>query len=94
MHCREAGVELRLAREWLLRDLHGTKDPDLKGLFLEAMRSDPDEKVRERAARDIDDYLDDPDVRQALERARDQDASEAVRRRAVRTLASTGKKDD
>lgn len=81
-------------REWLLRDLHGTKDPDLKALFVEAMRSDPDEKVRERAARDVDDYLDDPEVRQALERARDQDASESVRRRAVRTLASSGGKDD
>ena len=81
-------------REWMLRDLHGTKDPDLKALFLEAMRSDPDEKVRERAARDVDDYLDDPEVRQALEQVRDQDASESVRRRAVRTLASSGRKDD
>jgi RNA polymerase sigma-70 factor (ECF subfamily) len=80
-------------REWLLRDFHGTKDPDLKAVFLEAMRSDPDEKVRERAARDVDDYLDDPEVRQALERVRDQDASESVRRRAVRTLASGPRKD-
>jgi hypothetical protein len=78
----------------LLRDLHGTKDDDLKALFLEALRSDPDEKVRVRAADDIDDYLEDPAVRRALEIARDQDASASVRDRAARTLASPPGKDD
>lgn len=80
-------------REGLLRDLHGTKDPDVKQAMLDALRSDPDEKVRERAAKDIDDYLDDPEVVRALEAARDGDASTIVRLRAAATLERKGGKD-
>jgi RNA polymerase sigma-70 factor (ECF subfamily) len=79
-------------REVILRDLHKTRDPDLKQLFLEALRSDPTEWVRERAARDIDDYLDDPAVVQALELARDGDASAKVRGSAGKTLEDRAKR--
>ncbi len=75
-----------VVREGILRDVHGTRDPDLKQLFLDTLTRDPEATLRERAARDIDDYLDDPAVRQALESARDGDASETVRRAAERTL--------
>ena len=78
---RKAGI-----REWLLRDVHGTKDPELKRLFLDALR-DPEPKERERPGRAIDDYLDDPSVVAALEGLRDGDPVEEVRRRAIRTLA-------
>jgi hypothetical protein len=85
------GSTSAVLRERVLRDLHGSKDPDFKQLFVDLLRSDPEESVRERAARDIDDYLDDPAVRQALEAARDGDASEKVRARATRTLQSAAK---
>lgn len=81
-------------RDSLLRELHNTRTDEVKALFLEALRSDADEKVRVRAAGDIDTWRDDPAVVQALESARDGDSSEAVRKRAARTLASEGNKKD
>ncbi len=80
-------------RDAILRELHGTKDPELKALFLDALRTDEDEKVRERAARDIDTWLDDREVRTALQDARDSDASPRVRQAAGRTLQSKVKED-
>jgi RNA polymerase sigma-70 factor (ECF subfamily) len=79
-------------RDAILRELHNRKSDEVKALFLEALRGDPDEKVRARAAEDIDTYRDDPAVVQALESAVSGDASEEVRRRAARTLESKGRK--
>jgi hypothetical protein len=76
-------------RETILRDLHNVKDeaalPEVRRLFIEGLR-DPDEKVRDRAARDADTYASDPEVRLALEHARDSDESKGVRKKAAATL--------
>jgi RNA polymerase sigma-70 factor (ECF subfamily) len=76
-------------RDAILRDLHNVKDetllPEVRALFVAGLH-DPDEKVRERAARDADAFASDAAVRQALETARDGDTSELVRARAARSL--------
>ena len=81
-------------RDTILREIHNTKFPEFQALFLDALRSDADETVRQRAAGDIDVYLDDAAVVQALEAARDGDASESVRKKAARTLEKKGKMKD
>jgi len=88
----DAAVELFRAsgrpesRERILRDLHGTRDAEVRRLFLEALRSDADEGVRVRAAGDIDTFAEEAEVRTALDAARLGDASEKVRKAALETL--------
>ncbi len=78
-------------RDALLREFHNTKTEPIRTLFLDALRTDPDEKVRVRAARDIDTWGDDPAVLAALEAALSGDTSEDVRKQAARTMEGIGR---
>jgi hypothetical protein len=69
------------------RNLHGVKDTTLRDSMLRALASDPDAKVREKVAQDLDTFLGDPVVRSALQQAADSDPDSGVRAAAAKTLA-------
>ncbi len=90
-----AAVQIALASEnasvranvW--RRMSGVGDPDLIQPLLHSLSNDPDEDVREEAAKVLRDFLDEPGVRGALEYAGDYDISEAVRREARYSMLSS-----
>jgi hypothetical protein len=69
------------------RNLHGVNDPQLRDSMLRALAGDPDPRVREKVAQDIDTFLPDVGVENGLRQAADGDSDAGVRAQAVKTLA-------
>ena len=78
----------RRVRTEALRLLHGVDDPDLVEPFLIALANDSYERVRDVAAANLAEFLDEAGVREALEEALVNDPSPLVRRTAGESLGS------
>jgi len=71
------------------RQMLGVGDPYLIQPLLHSLSNDPDEDVREEAAKALRDFLDAPEVKGALEYAWNYDISETVRREARYSMLSS-----
>ncbi len=71
------------------RQVDGVDDPYLIQPLLHSLSNDPDEDVREEAAKTLKGFLDAPEVRGALEYAWNYDTSETVRREARYSMLSS-----
>ncbi len=81
---KSADNRLTRALSWSM--LSETADPNVVQPLLEALASDPDEGVRDSAAKGLTEFPDQPGVREGLERALVNDSNEHVRDAAARGL--------
>ena len=87
-----AGATEPNIRALILRNLRGAENTRVIPSLLGLLKSDPDEDVRDEAARTSGEYVAQAEVRTALEQAASQDASEKVKRTASAVLAAPAKK--
>jgi hypothetical protein len=73
-------------RGLIIRGLRGAENPRVLQPLIALLRSDPDEDVRDEAARTVGEYLPMQEARTALEQAAAEDASEKVKRQATAAL--------
>lgn len=79
-------------RALILRNLRGAENARVIPSLLGLLKSDPDEDVRDEAARTVGEYKAQAEVRTALEQAASQDASAKVKRTASAALGTPEKK--
>jgi len=94
----EAGLGLLAAatepniKALILRGLRGAENVRVFPPVLALLKGDPDEDVRDEAARTLGEYLAQAEVKAALELAASQDASAKVKRTASAALGVPAKK--